>query len=193
VGARSSHEVVLVRHGETEWSLSGQHTGSTDIPLTEAGRRVAEQLRGRLTDLRLAAVYSSPLRRSLETARLAGFDEDVVRVRDELREWDYGEYEGLTTEQIRQRRPEWWLWRDGAPGGESPEEVGARADRMIAELRAVDGDVAVFSHGHMLRVLAARWLGLAPGHGALFALETATVSVLGWERDVAVIWTWNAP
>ncbi len=190
---RTGWSVVLVRHGETEWTKSGQHTGSTDIPLTDEGRRVARGLGDRLGGRSFAAAFSSPLERSLETARLTGFDADALQIRDDLREWDYGEYEGLTTEQIRERRPGWLLWRDGTPGGEDATAVGIRADRTIEELRAVEGDAVVFSHGHFLRVLAARWIGLGPECGALFGLETATLSELGYEREVAVIWAWNAP
>jgi len=181
-------EVVLVRHGETEWSRDGRHTGSTDVPLTEQGeeqaRAVGEALRGRA----FAVVLSSPLQRALETARLAGFS---PATREELGEWDYGEYEGRRTSEIRQQVPDWTIWRYGGPGGESPEEVGARADRVVAELRAVDGDVLVFAHGHLLRVLTARWLELSPADGRLFALDPGTVSTLGYEREQAVIRNWN--
>ncbi len=189
---RTGHEVVLVRHGETKWSISGQHTGTTDIPLTEGGRAVAEQLGQRLQGRFFDLALSSPLGRSLETARLAGFEREVLQLTDDLREWDYGEYEGLTTNQIREGRPGWLLWRDGAPGGENAAQVGARADRVIESLRAGVGNAIVFSHGHMLRVLAARWVDLPPEKGAVLGLETATLSVLGWERETAVIWTWNA-
>jgi probable phosphoglycerate mutase len=190
---RTGHSVTLVRHGETEWTKSGQHTGTTDIPLTDEGRRVARGLGARLRGRDFTAALSSPLGRSLETARLAGFDTDAVEIRDDLREWDYGDYEGLTTAQIREHWPAWLLWRDGAPGGEDAGAVGARADRVIRELRALHGDAVLFSHGHFLRVLAARWLGLGAECGALLGLETATLSELGYEREVAVIWTWNAP
>ena len=190
--ARTGHEVVLVRHGETEWTKSGQHTGTTDIPLTDEGRRVAERLGERLRGREFAVALSSPLSRSLETACLAGFPEDRLRLSEDLREWDYGEFEGRTTAQIREHWPGWLLWRDGAPGGEDAAAVGARADRVIAALHAVDGDVVVFSHGHFLRVLGARWMGLNAADGARLGLETATLSVLGWEREIAVIWTWNA-
>jgi broad specificity phosphatase PhoE len=183
-------EVVLARHGETEWSLSGRHTGRTDIPLTEAGKRQAGLLRPRLEGQRFAAVYTSPLARAYETCRLAGLD-DGAQVRDELLEWDYGEYEGITTQEIRARRPDWQLWRDGCPGGEDARQVGIRADRLIGELRGLGGDAALFAHGHVLRVIAARWLGLPPQDGRLFALSTASISVLGYEHDVAVIQLWN--
>jgi broad specificity phosphatase PhoE len=185
-------EVVLVRHGETEWSRSGRHTGRTDIPLTDAGRRQAEWLRKPLERWTFARVVTSPLSRAAETCRLAGL-ENVAEPRDELLEWDYGEYEGLTTPDIRSGRPGWLLWRDGCPGGESAAEVGARVDRVVGELKELDGHAALFAHGHVLRVLAARWLGLEPQAGALLALATGTLSVLGYERETAVIQRWNAP
>jgi broad specificity phosphatase PhoE len=182
-------EVVLVRHGETEWSRDGRHTGRTDVPLTERGEEqalaVGDALRGRS----FAVVWSSPLQRALETARLAGFTPEV---REELAEWDYGEYEGLTTPEIRQEVPGWTIWRYAAPGGESGEQVGARADRAVAELRRLDGDALVFAHGHLLRVLAARWLELPPADGRLFALDSGTLSTLGYEREQSVIHRWNA-
>jgi probable phosphoglycerate mutase len=183
-------EVVLVRHGETEWSRSGRHTGRTDVPLTDLGRHQAELLGRRLRGRSFALVLTSPLGRARETCRLTGLGEGGL-LRDELREWDYGEYEGITTPEIRSRRPDWFLWRDGCPGGETAAEVGARADRVVAELRAAGGDCAVFGHGHMLRVLAARWLGLPPGEGRLLGLSTATLSVLGYERETPVLWLWN--
>lgn len=183
-------EVVLVRHGETEWSRSGRHTGVTDLPLTAEGRRQAEALRGRLAGRRFALVLSSPLSRALDTCRLAGLG-DRVQPRDDLREWDYGEYEGKTTAEIRAGRPEWYLFADGCPGGEDAGAVGARVDRVIAEMRSSSGDVALFGHGHCLRVLAARWLELAPADGGRFALSTATLSVLGYERGRPVLWLWN--
>jgi broad specificity phosphatase PhoE len=189
---RYGQEVYLVRHGETEWSLSGQHTGSTDIPLTENGREVARRLGDSLRELHFAAVWSSPMSRSLDTARLAGFEHDV-RIDDNLKEWVYGEYEGLTTPQIRESNPGWFLFRDGAPGGESPEQIGARADRVIEEVRAVDGDVLLFAHGHILRVIATRWLGYPPNDGGKFSLGTATLSILGYEHEEASLWRWNAP
>ncbi|HEY7018105.1 MAG TPA: histidine phosphatase family protein [Gaiellaceae bacterium] len=183
-------EVMLVRHGETEWSRDLRHTGRTDVPLTQKGegqaRAVGEALRGR----EFALVLSSPLGRSLETARLAGFSPEV---RDDLAEWDYGDYEGRRTEEIREEVPDWTIWRYGAKGGESVEQVGARADRVVEELRGVDGDVLVFAHGHLLRALAARWLGLEPSEGRLFALDPATLSTLGYEREQPVLRVWNAP
>jgi broad specificity phosphatase PhoE len=190
--ANRPSETVLVRHGETEWSRSGKHTGRTDVPLTEEGRRgaaaVGEALRGR----EFALVLTSPLGRALETCRLAGFG-DRAELRDELMEWDYGAYEGRTTPEIRQERPGWTLWRDGVPGGESIEQVAERVDRVLAEVRAAAGDALLFAHGHVLRVLTARWLGLEPQAGALFALDPATLSTLGYERETAVIRLWNQP
>ena len=183
-------EIVLVRHGETEWSRDGKHTGHTDVPLTDVGRQQATALGGSLRDRHFVLVLTSPLSRALETGRLAGLG-DLAEQRDDLREWDYGAYEGRTTPEIREARPGWTLWTDGVPGGETEAEVGARADRIIAELRATGGDAAVFGHGHMLRVLAARWLGLEPVEGGLFALDTATISILGYERETAVIRLWN--
>jgi broad specificity phosphatase PhoE len=183
--------VVLARHGETEWSRDGRHTGTTDIQLTDNGRREAGLLREPLSGRRFVRVMSSPLSRALETARLAGF-QDGVEQRDELMEWDYGEYEGISTPQIRERRPDWYLWRDGCPGGETAAEVGARVDRVIVDLVGLDGDALVFAHGHVLRVLAARWIELAPEAGALIALSTGTLSELGWEREARVIRLWNA-
>jgi broad specificity phosphatase PhoE len=185
-------EIVLVRHGETEWSRDLRHTGRTDIPLTDAGREQAEVLRVPLSEWSFARVYTSPLSRAEETCRLAGLGERA-EVTDALLEWDYGDYEGITTKEIRAGRPEWFLWRDGCPGGETAEDVGARVDTLIAELRAAAGDVALFAHGHLLRVLTARWLGLPPQDGRLFALGTATLSVLGYERETEVIRRWNAP
>ncbi|MCW3069498.1 MAG: histidine phosphatase family protein [Solirubrobacterales bacterium] len=183
-------EVVLVRHAETEWSRAGRHTGRTDIPLTEGGRSAARALAGRLRRWRFARVLVSPLRRARETCELSGLGE-LAEVRDDLAEWDYGEYEGLTTAEIHERRPSWNLWRDGCPAGESPEQVGARADRVIAELSAVDGAVAVFSHGHMLRVLGSRWIELPPGTGARLALSAGALCILGYERETAVLAGWN--
>jgi broad specificity phosphatase PhoE len=184
-------EVLLVRHGETEWSRDGLHTGRTDVPLTEEGRRQARRLRDALASPRFERVLSSPLSRALETCRLAGLG-DGAELHEELLEWDYGEYDGRTTGEIRTGRPDWSLWRDGCPGGESAADVGARADRVIAELRPLEGDAVLFAHGHVLRVLAARWTGLGPEGGALLYLETATLSALGWEREQPVIRLWNA-
>ncbi len=185
-----SPRAVLVRHGETEWSVSGQHTGRTDIPLTDEGRRRARALGARLSAWQFARVLSSPLARALDTCRLAGLGE-AVEVTDDLREWDYGEYEGRRTLDIRKERPGWTLWVDGVPGGETVDDVGRRADRVIEAVHGGGGDVALFAHGHVLRVLAARWIGLPADHGRLLALSTASISVLGWERETAVIERWN--
>ena len=239
-------EVVLVRHGETEWSRDGRHTGRTDVPLTEPGREEAALLGARLAPWRFARVLASPLRRALDTCRLAGYGDlvevredlaewdygayegrttvdiraerlapwrfagvlasplrraldtcglagygDLVEVREDLAEWDYGAYEGRTTVDIRAERPGWTLWIDGVPAGETTEQVGERADRIVSELRTAGGDVAVFAHGHVLRVLAARWVGLPPVEGRALALSTAAICVLGFERETPVIVRWN--
>ena len=186
----SEAELLLARHGETEWSANGRHTGRTDLPLTDDGRRRAQRLAPRLAERSFALVLTSPLRRAVETCELAGLAEHA-QLRDDLREWDYGDYEGMTTAEIQRRRPGWSLWRDGCPNGETAADVGARADRVIAEVRAADGDAIAFGHGHMLRVLAARWLGLSPEGGALFALATGTLSTLGYEHGTAVIRSWS--
>jgi probable phosphoglycerate mutase len=186
----SHHEIVLVRHGETEWSRAGRHTGTTDLPLTEHGREVARTLADRLRDRSLALVLCSPLRRARETCELAGLGE-VMELCDDLREWNYGEYEGLTTPEIREQDPDWVLWRDGCPGGETPAQVGARADRVLARLRSADGDAIAFAHGHILRVVTARWIGMEPAAGARFALSAGALSTLGFERDTEVIASWN--
>ena len=172
-------EVVLVRHGETEWTLSGQHTGRTDIPLTERGREQARTLAAELARWQFALALTSPLARAKETCRLANLG-DRAQEREELMEWDYGDHEGRTTPEIRREHPGWTLWKDGVPNGETAAEVRARVERVIPELRSVAGDAAVFAHGHVLRVLAARWLGLEPDAGRLFALDPATISVLGY-------------
>lgn len=185
-----SQEVWLVRHAETQWSRDHRHTGRTDIPLTAAGYEHARALAPRLARHDFALVLSSPLSRAHDTAQMAGLGERA-ELRDELLEWDYGSYEGITTADIRRDRPGWWLWRDGAPGGESAQEVGERTDRVIAEARATDGDVLLFAHGHVLRVLAARWLGLDAAAGGHLALSTGAVCVLGFERETPVIWRWN--
>jgi broad specificity phosphatase PhoE len=181
-------EVWLLRHAETEWSRDGRHTGRTDVPLTEAGRERARALRGRLATRTFALVLSSPLSRARETAQLAGLE---PQLRDDLLEFDYGEYEGITTAEIRERRPGWDLWRDGSPGGETADQVGARVDRVIDEALAADGDVALVAHGHVLRVLAARWVQQPAPFGGRLALDTGAVSVLGFEREVRVIRRWN--
>ena len=185
-------EVVLVRHGETEWTRCRQHTGRTDIPLTEEGRQQAVLVGKALGGRPFALVLTSPLRRARETCELAGYGE-MAHARDELAEWDYGEYDGRTTKEIRAERPGWLLWQDGVPGGETPADVGGRADRVIAEVRAAAVDTLIFGHGHQLRVLAARWLGLDPADGRLFVLSTGTISVLGYERETAAILRWNEP
>ena len=185
-------EVLLCRHGETEWSRDMLHTSYTDIPLTENGRREAERLREALKPREFELVLTSPLQRAAETCRLAGLG-DRAETTDALLEWDYGEYEGITTREIRETRPGWFLWRDGCPGGETAADVGARVDPLIERIAGLEGDVAVFSHGHLLRVLTARWLKLGPETGALFALGTGTLSILGFERETRVIRRWNAP
>jgi broad specificity phosphatase PhoE len=185
-------ETVLARHGETEWSRDGRHTGRTDIPLTENGRAQAQHLGAALHEWSFARVLSSPLERALETCRLAGFG-GLVETTEDLLEWDYGEYEGITTAQIRESRPGWYLWRDGCPGGETAADVGRRVDRVIAAVDGSDGDVALFAHGHVLRVLAARWIRLGPESGALLALGTGTLSAMGYERETRVVRRWNAP
>jgi broad specificity phosphatase PhoE len=184
-------QVVLARHGETAWSLSGQHTSFTDLPLTERGEANARALCARLWGQKFAQVFTSPLKRARQTCDLAGFEQ--AEVLPDLVEWNYGEYEGQTTAQIQTARPGWILFRDGCPGGESPEQVGARADRVLARLRAIEGHVLVFSSGHFLRVLASRWLGLAASEGRLFHLSTASLSVLSYEHslDEPVLRLWN--
>jgi broad specificity phosphatase PhoE len=185
-------EIVLARHGETEWSRDGRHTGRTDIPLTDEGRLQARVLGEALGEWSFGRVLSSPLERAVETCRLAGLG-DRVEITDDLLEWDYGEYEGITTPQIREQRPDWYLWRDGCPGGEQPGDIARRVDRVVAAVGAEREDVALFAHGHVRRVLAARWLGLGPEAGALLALGTGTLSVLGYERETRVVRRWNAP
>ncbi len=184
--------VTLARHGETAWSLSGQHTGLSDLPLTERGERNARVLAERLAGLRFAKVFTSPLQRAARTCELAGFGA-LAELDGDLVEWDYGKYEGRTSREILSERPGWQLFRDGCPGGESPAQVGARADRVIARVRAASGDVLLFSSGHFLRTLAARWLGLEPGAGRHFVLGTASLSTLGYEHDRTepVIRAWN--
>jgi len=184
--------VYLARHGETAWSLTGQHTGRTDLPLTGRGERNARALGERLNGLKFAKVFTSPLMRARRTCELAGFGSDA-EVDQDLVEWDYGEYEGRRTSEIRAERPSWQLFRDGCPGGESPEQVGARADRVLGRVQVVQGDVLLFSSGHFLRVLAARWLGLEPAGGRFFLLSTASLSALGYEHDLnqPVICLWD--
>jgi len=182
----------LARHGETEWSLSGQHTGLTDLPLTQRGELNARNLGERLKGMTFAAVFTSPLKRASHTCKLAGFGAQA-EVDRSLLEWDYGQYEGRRTVDIHKERPDWQLFRDGCPGGESPEQVGSRADRVMNRLRAIEGDVLLFSSGHFLRVLAARWLGLEPAAGRFFLLSTASLSALGYEhnRSQPVIRLWD--
>jgi broad specificity phosphatase PhoE len=184
--------IHLVRHGETAWSFSGRHTGRTDMPLTEAGEAAARGVAERLKGLSFSAVWSSPSQRAYNTSVLAGFGAESVR-KDDLQEWDYGAYEGLTTRQILAGRPGWSMFRDGCPQGEVAADVGARADRIITGLREANADVLVFSSAHFLRVLAARWTGLPPESGALFVLDTASISVLGYEHDLGepVVREWN--
>jgi probable phosphoglycerate mutase len=183
--------IVIVRHGETEWSANGKHTSHTDLSLTEQGRERALELASVLSRWSFSLVLTSPLKRARETCELAGLS-DAAELCDDLHEWDYGEYEGLTTPEIRVERPDWSLWRDGCPGGEMPDQVGERADRALARLRSADGDVAAFAHGHILRVLTARWLGMPVAAGARFALGAGSVGELGYERDTEVLRRWNA-
>lgn len=178
--------IVLVRHGETEWSASGKHTSTTDVPLTGKGREAAMALRGRLGEFGL--VLCSPRARARETARLAGFEPEVD---EDLVEVAYGDYEGRTTPEIREQRPDWTLWADGSPGGETVAQAGARADRVLERALAADGDVVLFAHGHILRVLGARWIGLPASHGAHLLLHTAAVCELGFERETQVLTRWN--
>ncbi|MDM9626605.1 histidine phosphatase family protein [Rhizobium sp. S152] len=185
-------EITLVRHGETEWSLSGRHTGRSDIPLTENGEAAARLVGPRLEGLTVAEVWSSPSQRARNTCRLAGFGERMV-VKDDLAEWDYGAYEGIKTKEILASRPGWQLFRDGCPDGETAADVGVRADRIIAAIRAANAAILIFSSSHFLRVLAARWIGLPPEGGAHFVLDTTSISVLGYEHDLTepVIRRWN--
>ena len=182
--------LILVRHGATAWSVSGKHTGRTDVPLTDEGRRMAGMAGQRLAGFHFNLVLTSPLQRAVETCAIAGFASQA-ETRPDLREWDYGDYDGRTTADIHKERPDWNLWRDGTPSGENAQMVGERAERVIAEARAAGGDVALFAHGHLLRVLFARWLALPPEAGALFALATGAISILGYERAQAVISRWN--
>ena len=188
----AAQEVFLIRHGETEWSLNGRHTGLSDIPLTENGRRVARLWQPYAAAKTFALVLSSPLQRARQTCELAGLGAQM-QLENDLSEWDYGDYEGLTPQQIRARQPAWLIFRDGCPGGESPAQVAARIDRVIARIHATTGDVAVFAHGHLLRTFAARWLGLPPSAGSHFLLETATLCALSSYHGVAAVKRWNAP
>jgi len=184
-------EVYLIRHGETEWSLNGRHTGITDIPLTENGRNLAKRLAPVLATERFALVLTSPLERARKTCELAGLGAHAEIDRD-LMEWNYGEYEGLTPKQIDAQAPGWMIFTDGCPGGESPAQVGARAERLVARVRSVEGDVALFAHGHIFRVFAARWLELPATAGCHFLLDTATLSILSYYRNLPAIRRWNA-
>lgn len=188
--AKPRPEVWLVRHGETEWARAGRHTGLTDIPLTDEGRGQAVVLAPRLVGHAFARVLSSPLSRALDTAHLAGFG-DRVETDADLVEWDYGEDEGRTSDAIRVERPAWTIWSRGPLGGETIDAVATRVDRVIQAARDLDGNTLCFAHGHLLRVLAARWVGLPPTGGALLALDTATISILGWDRETPVIRRWN--
>ncbi len=184
--------IYLARHGETAWSVTGQHTGVTDLPLTERGEGNAARLGERLAGLLFTKVLTSPLQRAARTCELAGFGA-VAEVDRDLVEWNYGDYEGLRTTEIHAKRPDWQLFRDGCPNGESPEQIGARADRVVNRVRAIKGNVLIFSSGHFLRVLAARWLGLEPAAGKFFMLNTASLSALSYEREVShpAIQFWN--
>jgi probable phosphoglycerate mutase len=185
-----SGELWLIRHGETEWSRSGAHTGRTDLPLTPEGREKAAALARLLAGKRFAVVLSSPLQRALDTCRLAGYGAEAA-IDPNLREWDYGDYEGRTTSEIQKEVPAWSVWANGVPNGETIEQVASRAESVIARAAQVDGEVALFAHGHILRILCGRWLGLPPDAGRLFALSTASVSTLGYERTTRVVTRWN--
>jgi broad specificity phosphatase PhoE len=186
----SSAEIVLVRHGETQWSRDRRHTGRTDVPLTDEGRRRAEGLRARLADRRFDRVLVSPLSRAVETCELAGLGDRAER-RKELLEFDYGDAEGLTTAQMRETVPGWTVWTHETPGAETPADVAARLRPLVEELAETTEDVALFAHGHVLRVLAALWIGMSPQGGSRLALSTAAVSTLGWEHENRVIRSWN--
>jgi broad specificity phosphatase PhoE len=185
-----AHEVWLVRHAETDWSVSGKHTGRTDVPLNDEGRRHGAALPERLGGKAFAAVFVSPLGRARETAQLAGYG-DQAMIDEDLLEYDYGDYEGLSTPEIRETRPGWYLWRDGVPNGEMPDDVGVRADRVIERVSGIDGDVALFAHGHVLRVLGARWIEQPAALAGRLALRTAAICHLGFERETRVIRAWN--
>ena len=187
-----TQRVFLIRHGETEWSLNGRHTGTTDIPLTENGRNVARQWKPVLRQLTFALVLTSPLQRARETCALAGLGEGA-EVDCDLREWNYGDYEGLTSQQILAQRPSWMIFADGCPNGESPNQIQVRIDRVIKKVRGVKDDVALFAHGHFLRSFGARWLGLRAEDGRFFLLDPATVSVVSYYWDIPVVKRWNAP
>jgi broad specificity phosphatase PhoE len=186
-------EIMLIRHGQTEWSAAGKHTSYTDLDLTAIGEQQAREAGKRLAGRSFAAVISSPRTGALRTAELAGLR--VTEVTEDLGEWNYGEYEGITSAEIRATRPDWSLWTDGCPGGETPEQVGARLDRVLAQARSLldQGDVALIAHGHSLRVAGARWTGLPASEGRILKLDTATLSTLSFEHATPVIGTWNAP
>ena len=184
--------VFAIRHGETSWSFSGQHTSTTDIPLTDNGRRLAERMRPVLGTTAFGLILCSPMQRARETCELAGLGDKAV-IDADLVEWNYGEYEGLTPEQIEEMAPGWLIFRDGCPGGEAPEHVGMRGDRVIARSRAVEGDTALFAHGHVLRVFVARWIGLPPGGGQHFLLNTGTLCVLSYYHEIPAVRMWNGP
>jgi len=187
---KSERVVVVVRHGQTEWSQTGRHTGRTDVPLTAEGGREAARIGERLAGRRFSLVLTSPLSRASETCKLAGFGARA-QANEDLVEWDYGSCEGLTTAEIREHRPGWSVLRDGAPGGEDAQDVGRRADRVLDAVRAAEGPVLLFAHGHVSRVIGARWIGLPPDHARLFALSTGSISVLGYERETPVLHSWN--
>jgi broad specificity phosphatase PhoE len=190
--AKGEQNIYSLRHGETEWSRSGKHTSVTDVPLTENGRMAAQRLQPVLAKEIFALVLTSPLQRARETCELAGLGKQAT-IEPDLVEWNYGEYEGLTTKQIQLTRTSWSLFRDGCPGGETPEAVAARADRVIAKVRKAEGNVALFAHGHISRVLAARWINLPANYGEHFLLDTATLNVLGYYYDSPALKIWNAP
>lgn len=183
-------EVWLVRHGETEWSRDGRHTSVTDLPLTAEGEEVTHGLEARLADQDFSLVLTSPRQRARRTAELAGYPD--AEVDPDLAEWAYGDYEGITTDEIRDKDPGWTIWAGVTPGGETADQVSTRLDRVVARARAADGSVLIFGHGHSLRALAARWMDLPVADGAHFRLDTATVSVLGYERETPVLLRWNA-
>jgi len=190
--ADEKQRIYLIRHGATEWSQNGRHTGTTDLPLTAAGRKAAVRLRDVLSRVQFAQVFASPMQRARETCELTGV-RPFPAVEADLSEWNYGDYEGLTTEEILRAAPGWMIFSDGCPHGEMPNDVARRADRMLSKARKVQGDVAMFSHGHFLRVLVARWVDLAAAHGQHFLLDTATLNVLGYYYNAPAIHVWNAP
>jgi broad specificity phosphatase PhoE len=190
--AEPNVNVFAIRHGETAWSLNGQHTGKTDIPLTDNGRRLAVRMRPVLAAKAFDLVLCSPMRRARETCELAGFGDSAI-IDSDLVEWNYGKYEGLTPKQIDEMAPGWLIFRDGCPGGEAPEQVSERVDRVIARSRAVAGDTALFAHGHLLRVFAARWIGLPASGGQHFLLNTGTLCVFGYYREIPAVQIWNRP